>query len=81
MINPRGVKIVSNTVGFFIADDAEEVRRANHFCEVTSQMNGYIYRYKDMQRQIDGYVNEMKVSIQVTLKQQYNGKKIYNWSY
>ena len=35
MINPRGVKIVANTVGFFIANDAEEVRRANAFCKVT----------------------------------------------
>ena len=34
MINPRGVKIVANTVGFFIANDAEEVRRANAFCKV-----------------------------------------------
>ena len=34
MINPRGVKIVANTVGFFIANDAEEVRRANVFCKV-----------------------------------------------
>merc|ERR1719483_1243783 len=33
MINPRGVKIVANTVGFFIANDAEEVRRANAFCK------------------------------------------------
>merc|ERR1719400_1040616 len=33
LINPRGVKIVSNTVGFFIANDAEEVRRANAFCK------------------------------------------------
>merc|ERR1712168_836562 len=33
MINPRGVKIVANTVGFFIANDAEEVRRANTFCK------------------------------------------------
>jgi len=32
-INPRGVKIVANTVGFFIANDAEEVRRANAFCK------------------------------------------------
>ena len=36
MINPRGVKIVANTVGFFIANDAEEVRRANAFCKVSS---------------------------------------------
>ena len=35
MINPRGVKIVANTVGFFIANDAEEVRRANAFCKVS----------------------------------------------
>ena len=35
-INPRGVKIKANTVGFFIANDAEEVRRANTFCKVTS---------------------------------------------
>ena len=34
LINPRGVKIVANTVGFFIANDAEEVRRANAFCKV-----------------------------------------------
>jgi hypothetical protein len=34
MINPRGVKIVANTGGFFIANDAEEVRRANAFCKV-----------------------------------------------
>ena len=33
-INPRGVKIKANTVGFFIANDAEEVRRANTFCKV-----------------------------------------------
>merc|ERR1712168_927405 len=33
MINPRGVKIVANTVGFFIANDAEEVRRASVFCK------------------------------------------------
>lgn len=44
MINPRGVKIVPNTVGFFIANDAEEVRRANAFCkacheEVTDETN------------------------------------------
>jgi len=32
-INPRGVKIKANTVGFFIANDAEEVRRANTFCK------------------------------------------------
>merc|ERR1719216_624447 len=31
-INPRGVKIKANTVGFFIANDAEKVRRANTFC-------------------------------------------------
>ena len=36
-INPRGVKIKANTVGFFIANDAEEVRRANTFCKVTGQ--------------------------------------------
>jgi hypothetical protein len=39
MINPRGVKIVANTVGFFIANDAEEVRRANAFCKVTKRWN------------------------------------------
>jgi len=33
MINPRGMKIIANTVGFFIANDAEEVRRANAFCK------------------------------------------------
>ena len=38
-INPRGVKIKANTVGFFIANDAEEVRRANTFCKVTSQFD------------------------------------------
>ena len=38
MINPRGVKIVANTVGFFIANDAEEVRRANAFCKVTIKL-------------------------------------------
>jgi len=32
-INPRGVKIKANTVGFFIANDAEEVRRASVFCK------------------------------------------------
>ena len=30
-----GVKIKANTVGFFIANDAEEVRRASVFCKVT----------------------------------------------
>ena len=39
MINPRGVKIVANTVGFFIANDAEEVRRANAFCKVRMNLN------------------------------------------
>jgi len=34
MINPRGVKLPPNTNGFFIANDAEEVRRANAFCKV-----------------------------------------------
>ena len=37
LINPRGVKIVANTVGFFIANDAEEVRRANAFCKVSDE--------------------------------------------
>lgn len=40
MINPRGVKIVANTVGFFIANDAEEVRRANAFCKVSLVLKG-----------------------------------------
>ena len=29
-INPRGVKISPNTVGFFIAQSAEEVKRCKH---------------------------------------------------
>ena len=40
-INPRGVKIKANTVGFFIANDAEEVRRANTFCKVTDQYDRF----------------------------------------
>jgi len=32
-INPRGVKISANTVGFFIAQSAEEVKRAWFFCK------------------------------------------------
>ena len=30
-INPRGTKLPSNTVGFFIAQSAEEVKRYDHF--------------------------------------------------
>eukprot|EP00095_Tigriopus_kingsejongensis_P012697 maker-scaffold22_size673200-snap-gene-5.41 protein:Tk12697 transcript:maker-scaffold22_size673200-snap-gene-5.41-mRNA-1 annotation:"large conductance calcium-activated potassium channel splice variant l37" len=32
-INPRGTKLPSNTVGFFIAQSAEEVKRAWFFCK------------------------------------------------
>jgi len=32
-INPRGSKIPANTVGFFIAQSAEEVKRAWHYCK------------------------------------------------
>jgi len=32
-INPRGLKICSNTVGFFIAQSADEVKRALFFCK------------------------------------------------
>jgi len=32
-INPRGAKIPANTVGFFIAQSAEEVKRAWYYCK------------------------------------------------
>merc|ERR1712226_501785 len=32
-INPRGTKLPSNTVGFFIAQSAEEVKRAWYYCK------------------------------------------------
>jgi len=32
-INPRGTKIPANTVGFFIAQSAEEVKRAWYYCK------------------------------------------------
>ena len=38
-IAPQGVKIKSGTVGYFIAQDAEEVRRVTVFCKVNSRTN------------------------------------------
>ncbi|KAK1120430.1 hypothetical protein K0M31_012410 [Melipona bicolor] len=32
-INPRGAKIVANTQGFFIAQSADEVKRAWFYCK------------------------------------------------
>ncbi|CAG9839054.1 unnamed protein product [Diabrotica balteata] len=32
-INPRGAKIVANTQGFFIAQSADEVKRAWYYCK------------------------------------------------
>lgn len=38
-INPRGAKIQANTIGFFIAQSADEVKR---FVKIAKQLRNYI---------------------------------------
>ena len=50
-----GVKIKANTVGFFIANDAEEVRRASVFCKVIKSFlvgHSHLFRYYFAQKML-----------------------------